>query len=204
MMPNGGMVMPVTQGMPQGRSRKADAGSLQVSVNGSTTGQSASFSAPPQPQELQRAFSISTQVFRVSWTVDGRKLKGNDKQAVSPPFELSFGIGFPQVTFKMMIYPKQMSDAKGGASFKKAKGVGFVQLKCEAELSEALSPVNFRISVGKGDKLQPARGPVLHNFAQSAVAGLPKDKEAWNFNDVLDQDSQTFVVTLEIVPQDRC
>merc|ERR1719217_1037191 len=46
--------------------------------------------------------------YRVHWTVDARKLRSNDKQAVSPPFELSFGPHFPSVIFKMMAYPKVM------------------------------------------------------------------------------------------------
>ncbi|CAE8669697.1 unnamed protein product [Polarella glacialis] len=72
-------------------------------------GGGAAIGAPPlapQPQTLTRAFSVKSGFFRVHWTVDARKLRGNDKQAVSPPFELSFGSQFPNVTFKMMIYPK--------------------------------------------------------------------------------------------------
>ncbi|CAK9097644.1 unnamed protein product [Durusdinium trenchii] len=52
----------------------------------------------PQPQTLTRAFSVKSGFFRVHWTVDGRKLRGNEKQTVSPPFELSFGPKFPSVT----------------------------------------------------------------------------------------------------------
>merc|ERR1740130_529695 len=72
--------------------------------------------AAPQPQTLMRSFSLNTSTYRIQWHVDARKLRGNDKQAVSPPFEISFG--GQAVTFKMMIYPKVVSDAKGGASFK--------------------------------------------------------------------------------------
>jgi hypothetical protein len=133
--------------------------------------------------------------------VDARKLKGNDKQAVSPAFELSFGPEFPNVTFKMMIYPKVSSDAKGGASFKKGKGKGYVQLKCEAELSEAVAQVAVRIGCGADALTQPMRGPIRHNFSHSAVCGLPKDQEEWDFNTVVNPDSQTFLVLLEIVPQ---
>lgn len=154
--------------------------------------------AGPQPQTLMRAFSISSGYYRVHWTVDARKLKGNDKQAVSPPFELSFGR--ENVIFKMMIYPKVMNDSKGGASFKKAKGRGYVQLKCEAEIAEGVAKIKFRIGVGEGANAQGPRGPQLHNFSQSAVCGLSKDQEEWNFEEVVDKDSQTFRVTLEIVP----
>lgn len=162
-----------------------------------------SMSSPPQPQTLTRHLSVSTGYFRVFWTVDARKLRGNDKQAVSPPFELSFGENYPNVTFKMMIYPKVVSDAKGGAAFKKSHGRGFVQLKCEAELSEAIANVSFRISIGSGEKAQPPRGPVSHNFSSSAVCGLPKEVDEWDFRSVVDEASSTFVVCLEIVPTRR-
>lgn len=155
--------------------------------------------AIPQPHTLQRSVSATSSTHRIRWHVDARKLKGNDKQAVSPPFELAFGTQFPSVTFKMMLYPKVVSDAKGGASFKKAKGRGYIQLKCEAELSEAASKAQVKFRIGVHG--QEPRGPQSHNFAQSAVCGLPKEEEEWDFNEVVDKDSQTFQVFLEIVPQ---
>eukprot|EP00437_Effrenium_voratum_P019734 CAMPEP_0181454436 /NCGR_PEP_ID=MMETSP1110-20121109/30236_1 /TAXON_ID=174948 /ORGANISM="Symbiodinium sp., Strain CCMP421" /LENGTH=412 /DNA_ID=CAMNT_0023578779 /DNA_START=64 /DNA_END=1302 /DNA_ORIENTATION=+ len=160
--------------------------------------------APPQPQTLTRAFSVKSGFFRVHWTVDGRKLRGNEKQTVSPPFELSFGPKFPSVTFKMMIYPEMVNEGKGGCCFRKSKGRGYVQIKCEAELEESVAWVSFRISIGSGNKTVGPRGPRYHNFSQSAVTGLEegpsKDEHIWDFTEVLDEVSQTFVVCLEIVP----
>merc|ERR1740123_732934 len=65
--------------------------------------------APPVSREplLQRAMSVTSQVYRVTWTVDARKLKGSDREAVSPPFELSFT---KEVQFKMVIRPKTVND----------------------------------------------------------------------------------------------
>eukprot|EP00931_Biecheleriopsis_adriatica_P056466 TRINITY_DN33457_c0_g1_i2.p1 TRINITY_DN33457_c0_g1~~TRINITY_DN33457_c0_g1_i2.p1 ORF type:complete len:363 (-),score=84.37 TRINITY_DN33457_c0_g1_i2:118-1167(-) len=154
----------------------------------------------PQPQTLTRSYSVQSGFFRVHWTVDGRKLKSNDKQTVSPPFELSFGSQFPSVTFKMMIYPQAVAEGKGGCCFKKSKGRGYVQLKCEAELAEAIAKVLFRISIGNGDFMKAPRGPVEHDFALSAVCGLDEHEAIWDFMEVVEQDSLTFVVCLEIVP----
>lgn len=158
----------------------------------------------PQPQTLTRAFSVKSGFFRVHWTVDGRKLRGNEKQTVSPPFELSFGHKFPSVTFKMMIYPEMVNEGKGGSCFRKSKGRGYVQIKCEAELEESVAWASFRISIGSGSKTVGPRGPRYHNFSQSAVTGLEegptKDEHIWDFTEVLDEASQTFVVCLEIVP----
>uniref|UniRef100_A0A7S4W2S0 Uncharacterized protein n=1 Tax=Alexandrium monilatum TaxID=311494 RepID=A0A7S4W2S0_9DINO len=155
----------------------------------------------PQPQTLTRAFSTSSGYFRVHWTVDARKLRGNDKQAISPPFELPFGDSHPCVPFKLMIFPLFMKDAKTGATFKRSQGRGIVQLKCEADLSEAVAHVRFRISIGSGTTVRTPRGPAWHSFTRGSVCGLPKDLEEWDFRAVVDQESMTFVVCLEVVPQ---
>ncbi|CAK0896021.1 unnamed protein product, partial [Prorocentrum cordatum] len=60
---------------------------------------------------------------RTEWVVDARKLKGTDKQIVSPQFEVLLRRGAPAVSFKMTLHPKT-TDAKGGVSFKKSEGVG--------------------------------------------------------------------------------
>jgi len=159
----------------------------------------------PQPQTLACEYLASRKSYQVIWTVDARKLKGNDKQAVSPPFDLAFGLEHPSVTFKMMIYPRAQDDAKGGASFKKSKGIGFIQLKCEGDLSADVASVSFELSVGNALQGQSAaKGPVRHNFAQSAVCGLPKTplgNEDWNFLPVVDNESMTFNVYLNLLPE---
>jgi len=135
----------------------------------------------------------------VEWTVDARKLRGSDKVAVSPPWELPFTSG----QFRIMLCPKATHDRKGGASFRKAKGKGSVHLKSEAKPEEAPAGViTMWISVGGGTTGAPRsspRGPVQHNFADNGVAGLAKDLEEWDFSAAVDEASQTFLVSLEIV-----
>merc|ERR1719277_2782904 len=69
--------------------------------------------APPLPQEpmLQRAVSVTSGLQRVTWKVDGRRLKKTDKEAVSPPFNIGF---HKDVQFRMVIRPTKVSDGKGG------------------------------------------------------------------------------------------
>jgi len=154
---------------------------------------------PPMPQTLQRSTSVSTRASRIEWTVDARKLRGNDKQAVSPSFDLvCAGRTLP---FKMMIYPKQVTDQKGGASFKKSKGRGTVTIKCEADLNTGSTPLQFRVYTGTGASKQTPRGPVEHDFSESAVCTLPRNIEEWDFEQVKDKDSSTFVVGLEVLTQ---
>lgn len=156
----------------------------------------------PQPQTLTRAIGANTREQHVFWTVDARKLKGNDKQAVSPPFELCFGHQREGngATFKIMLYPKLANDSRGSSTFKRCNGRGFILLKCEADVTDYIVPITFRIAIGVGNRRQPARGPVTHDFSKSAVGGLRRFQEEWCFNDVVDLDSMTFVVCLEIVP----
>lgn len=153
----------------------------------------------PQPQTLESE-TDGKGLWRVHWTVDARKLRGNDKGAVSPPFALSFGPAAPEVTFKLMLYPKVVHDAKGGSSFKRAHGKGCVQLKCEEGLPTHIADVQYRISIAttRGVNATESRGPVAHNFSNNAVCGLPKDQEEWNFLSVVEANSQTFVVRLEL------
>merc|ERR1719210_59471 len=94
---------------------------------------------PEQSPKLARIFSINSGHFRIRWTVDAQKLQGNDRQIMSPPFELSFG---PNVMFTMTIYPR------GGSCFRNAGGKGYIRLKCEDELPEAMAHDSFCFSIG--------------------------------------------------------
>lgn len=132
----------------------------------------------------------------ICWTVDAKKLRSNDRSAVSPLFKLS---GMP---FKMTINPKVPKEGRAGSSFRAADGKGAVQLKCEAsEPSLASVPMTFWISAGSGhgyDALQAPRGPALQNFSKSGVQSLSKGEDIWDFKALQDQPSSTFVVCLAV------
>merc|ERR1712187_1058508 len=159
--------------------------------------------AAPRPQTLVQAFDVNAGVYRVSWVVDARKLKANDKQGVSPEFQISCSSGSSMV-FKLMVYPKAKQDGKGSVSFKKAKGRGFVQLKCESETAGfERCPLSFRIgtssAIGQIGAELP-RGPVTHDFAQNSTCGLARANDEWDFSKVVDEAAQTFVIYLEVLP----
>lgn len=163
-------------------------------------------SQPFQPQSLRVLRSRFTGATRILWTVDGRKLRSNDRLTVSPLFELCDGhVNAPPLPFKMIINPKIASDAKGGASFRKANGMSIIQLKCEAPREDRESyPITFYMAAGNGreenPRQHPRRGPVTCNFAQSGVCGLPKECEIWDLLAVVDEHSKTFVVCLDAMP----
>merc|ERR1711966_302614 len=58
---------------------------------------------------------------KVHWPVDARKLRGKDKQIISPSFEI-----FPGCSFKLMVKPKAMGVRKGQANFHKGRGWGSI------------------------------------------------------------------------------
>jgi len=156
-----------------------------------------------KPQTVMRFACESSGVCCIRWTVDAKKLRGHDRVAVSPSFELSDSSLGASLPFKMIITPKMSGVGKGGGSFRMANGQGMIQLKCEAPRDDlASSPLTFWLSVGGGrgsEAFQVPRGPVQHNFAQSGMRGLPKDLDIWDFNGLLDTTSQTFVVCLTVL-----
>jgi len=155
----------------------------------------------PAPNALQRSYSTSG-VHRIYWMVDAKKLKSNDRVAVSPPFDIS--IGGDQVPFKLLVHPTVVSDGRGGSSFKKSKGHGKVELKCEAMFAaDANATATYRISIGSGnahepDKWQSPRGPVRHDFAANGVSALPASDDTWDFASSVDENLMVFVVVLEL------
>jgi hypothetical protein len=153
-----------------------------------------------QPQSLCQYRSYQTGATCIWWTVDACKLRGSHRGTVSPPFKI-FGMqeDASPCPFKMSISPK------GSTSFGKAGGKGIVQLKCEAPPKEPESRlITFSLSAGTGqygDCLQlPPCGPVTHNFSLSNMKGLPKDSDTWDFLNLVDESSQTFVICLVALP----
>merc|ERR1712187_208879 len=161
----------------------------------------APMSQSSQPYILTRTLCKNSGTHRVYWTVDARKLNGSSRTAVSPAFEIVAG---GPLAFKMILSPVVAYEGKGGASFKKSKGRGTIQLKCEADMKSCGgSLVTFMIAVGKSRedvRKEELRGPVTHDFvAQNGLCGLPKGQETWDFNQFVDTPSQTFVICLEIL-----
>lgn len=154
-----------------------------------------------RPEVLKRAFSVSSNMFRIRWTICAWTLKKSDREAVSPAFDLNFSDGVMQ--FKMVLRSKAASRHKGGASFKKGKGRGRIELRCVTDVDPSLPHVvNFQIAVGSSvdsTRQQECRGPVRHDFSQRPVCGLPPGQDEWDFRKSVDEATQTFVVCLEIL-----
>eukprot|EP00930_Biecheleria_cincta_P023714 TRINITY_DN1707_c0_g1_i1.p1 TRINITY_DN1707_c0_g1~~TRINITY_DN1707_c0_g1_i1.p1 ORF type:complete len:463 (+),score=102.56 TRINITY_DN1707_c0_g1_i1:135-1523(+) len=149
---------------------------------------------------LQRAFSVASKIYRIRWTVDARKLKSTDREHVSPSFDLSCAV---PVSFKMILRPRMVASDRGGAAFKRSRGRGTVQIRCMAESdAHELPVVTFRIGVGssgQGGRQLKLRGPVRHDFSEKNMCGLPQGQDEWDFSRAVDEDTQTFVICLEVL-----
>jgi len=194
-------------GMPMDANAAAQA-QMQMAMGGMMMPQNMEPAGPvadpkPRSQVMERVFSMASQRERIRWTVDARKLKSSDREAVSPTFEVSCGA---PISFKMVLKPKVMDSNKGGACFKKSRNKGYVELRCVTDLESAGLPskpsLTFRLQVASERKSEPFRGPVRHNFADRAICGLPEGQDEWDFGKVVDRDNNTFGVVLELLKDD--
>jgi len=164
---------------------------------------------PPNdtPQLMKMRQSIchrkSGRVNIVHWIVSASVLRSTDKQAISETFMLCAGEGHLEVPFILMLVPKASYQKKGGGSFRKAKGKGFVQLKAQTTPPERMC-LKFDVHVGSGeaDKCQqPVRGPYVHDFSSKAVAlgevsASRKEEDVWDFQSCVDEKEQKIIVSV--------
>uniref|UniRef100_A0A7S1QWT5 Ubiquitin-like domain-containing protein n=1 Tax=Alexandrium catenella TaxID=2925 RepID=A0A7S1QWT5_ALECA len=129
--------------------------------------------------------------FRVQWAVDGKKLRRNERQAVSPPFELDFGNWADRLELALVLHPSH------GSSFQKSKGKGFIDLKCMHKRPQAAARIRVSLSVGNGVTPHTC-GPTVHDFDLAAVCHLSQRQREIDFAGAVDPGSMALVVTVEI------
>lgn len=117
----------------------------------------------------------------IRWRVDGRKLETQEKQILSPEFELKLP-GLGASAFRLMILAKE-TRGKGGRGFLKAKGCGWLFIKCaDSLLPEGVAPMAFRVTVGPGRE----RDLPSHQFSQHSCCPLQENKGSWDLLSMLD------------------
>lgn len=146
-------------------------------------------------KKLTCDFDAQNGSYRVTWYVDARKLDSNDKQAVSPAFELAWK-GEEAKTFKVMLFPEAAPGVRGAYNFKKSRGRGYIRLKCEDEVNES-TLATVKLSMG-----EESRGPVKHDFAHSVSCGLQKRQAVWDCKKLCEEARLMLLVTLDIKPLD--
>jgi len=124
----------------------------------------------------------------VDWPVDAATLKKHDKQIISPSMEIA-----PGFTLKAMLKPRAIGDRKNQASFHRARGRGFIELKC-VEGSSSAPRVTVLARVG----ISSDRAAVIHDFSEKSVAQLAEADEAFDFRSAIDRATSSFIVRLEV------
>jgi len=151
----------------------------------------------PRPQPLYWTQCRDACCFSVCWTLDARKVRGNDKQVVSPLLELPLAPGGRHVKLRLMIYPRE-AEMQRVQNFRSSRSRGLIQIKCEPDRSCPTLPVRFALAVGTGSRTQGAKGPVDNDFAKNNMCGLPKYQDDWDFFSATDTSNMTVPVYLEL------
>jgi hypothetical protein len=152
----------------------------------------------PQPTQQSKNLTLSQSpgYLHARWSMDARKLRSNDKHAVSPSFELPIKDG-PKGPFKIIMQPKPTSLGHGGECFKKSKGRGMLQLKCESDEFDPCTSLTFSFAIGRGITMQGPCTPFTHDFAANAMAEACRTVE-WDFAAAVEAGAQTLDVELRI------
>lgn len=131
----------------------------------------------------------------VRWKVDARKLDSQEKQILSPEFELQLpGLGLKP--FRIMILAKE-TKGKGGRGFVKAGGKGRLFVKCETSSLAQARAMAFRVSVGPATV--ESKGPLWHLFTEQPCCPLQDSNEDWDLPPAVDKVARRFEVTLEVL-----
>jgi len=162
-------------------------------------------------------------VFRVH---ENHIVNSTSQQWVSDPFFVKIH-GAP-VEFRVRFIAKQVAESKKGLSFKKAKGLGKIELKCVGEPPEGN---RFRVAflAGPGVKhgsLGNNSGTITtvattsgaapgeaarritrreeqssHDFGKYPTLGLNGNDEFWDFSSLVDKKKQVVFIGIEMLPQ---
>jgi hypothetical protein len=141
-------------------------------------------------------------------------VNATSRQWVSDPFWVQIR-GAP-VEFRVQFVAKQVAESKRGLSFKKAEGLGKMELKCVGEPPEGS---RFRVAflAGPGVKhgvedvttsasLEAARRITrreahCHDFGKYPTCGLNGTDEFWDFSSLVDKKKRAVFVGVEMLPQ---
>jgi len=139
--------------------------------------------------------------YSVVWNVERRQLASQDRKIASPSFLVSFGNRSMEYSCKLVLDSRDFS-------FYKSHGLAKISIKCENvcgcgrdcgySCNDWKVSASFR--VGEGSREQPSRGPVIHNFSESATCALPDGLDVWDLRSSLYRTAKTVRIQAEITP----
>lgn len=119
----------------------------------------------------------------VKWCVDGSRFDSHQERILSPEFQIHFPGQSEAFSFRMVILATQ-TGGKHGAGFRKAKGRGSIEFKCQSTVPANVASVTFRTSMGVMGHHghQVAAKPIWHNFVDKTCCPLRNGEEIdWDF-----------------------
>merc|ERR1712232_419606 len=134
---------------------------------------------PFQAQEVSMWRNRHSGSLRVCCTFDGNKLYSRDTIMVSGWFSLV------DMDFRLHLRPDNRN-------FETSQGCGNIHVKCADSSCQELEFM-LHTSSGRSFSCFPGRGTFYGS-------GLPLDLAVWDFKQVVDPSTKTFVVCLELLP----
>jgi len=120
-----------------------------------------------------------------SFTLPASKFNSTDRIIVTPNSHFDVVMRGNTHHFLVQITASKIEEAKGGHSFRKARGRGKLEVNCTTTLSSDVPPAQISVSVGSR-----TAAPVAHNFSKSSRCSPPCEDEGWDFRSAVDAASQ--------------
>ncbi|CAE7776690.1 HERC5 [Symbiodinium microadriaticum] len=115
--------------------------------------------------------------YLIKWFLDSRKLRSNDKQIISPGFDLYHPCTGQTLRFLIGAFPKTWGTANPDVNFNKSDGRGIFQLKCDTKPKDhGCLPCRFGFSVSNGE-MRTAPG---HFTLNNCVVELPSEESTFD------------------------
>lgn len=190
--------VPTKAGKPRGRGKHAEMSGLWITHEKMGSLSSQTYERPAQGVD-------ASDPRRIVWTLEKASLtsKNKDREKVSPSFRVP--MGSHDVEFKLNLFATSVSSNRHCSSFKKAKGKGYVALRCVQSINDCTHPtLKFRVVLGEEGSVSKQTSPFIeHDFAEKQICNIPaplhasRGEEEWDFLNA-DADKLTFVVVLEV------
>jgi hypothetical protein len=134
----------------------------------------------------------------IQWKIDKKRLPRNDRQLVSPSFNLNFGELLQNKPFRIVLQAGQLR------TFKQSQGKGEVLLKCEHRLpDDEYANVQFAVAIGDGESFAVPHRRIAHNFAESCLCRMPQGHQLFDFKAANGLNSTSFTICIQLTHKTR-
>mmetsp|Transcript_61149 Transcript_61149/g.163646 ORF Transcript_61149/g.163646 Transcript_61149/m.163646 type:complete len:319 (-) Transcript_61149:331-1287(-) len=135
----------------------------------------------------------------ISWTVNSDLVESSRNKVESEEFRVAVpGLGLQP--FQIILYAVGNNGIKGTLGFERSSGQGRVEVRCLSQLPRGAGRFSMSIAVGDGERTQPARPLVPHDFSHRACCGWRR----WDFRSAVNTFTQKVTVQISFLPPSAC